>query len=42
TPTITASFPGGCEGGRTTAPAPPIAKNDSGWGHPECRTGASV
>ncbi|MFJ7333258.1 ribonuclease H [Streptomyces sp. NPDC101116] len=40
--TIKAKFPGRCQCGRPYAVGEPIAKNDSGWGHPECRTGASV
>ncbi|GAA2515456.1 MULTISPECIES: ribonuclease H family protein [Streptomyces] len=40
--TIKAKFPGRCQCGRAYAAGEPIAKNDSGWGHPECRTGAPV
>lgn len=40
--TIKAKFPGRCPCGRSYAAGEPIAKNDSGWGHPECRTTASV
>ncbi|MEU6526939.1 ribonuclease H [Streptomyces sp. NPDC046924] len=40
--TIKAKFPGRCLCGRSYAAGEPIAKNDSGWGHPECRTAASV
>ncbi len=40
--TIKAKFPGRCQCGRSYAAGEPIAKNDSGWGHPECRTGAAV
>ncbi|MBL3670005.1 ribonuclease HI [Streptomyces sp. M2CJ-2] len=40
--TIKAKFPGRCLCGRSYAAGEPIAKNDSGWGHPECRTTASV
>jgi ribonuclease HI len=42
TRTIKAKFPGRCQCGRAYAAGEPIAKNDSGWGHPECRTGATV
>ena len=42
TRTIKAKFPGRCLCGRSYAAGEPIAKNDSGWGHPECRTGATV
>ncbi|MEU0219720.1 ribonuclease H [Streptomyces sp. NPDC006265] len=42
TRTIKAKFPGRCLCGRPYAAGEPIAKNDSGWGHPECRTGATV
>ncbi|MEV0694246.1 ribonuclease H [Streptomyces sp. NPDC050388] len=42
TRTIKAKFPGRCLCGRSYAAGEPIAKNDSGWGHPECRTTASV
>ncbi|PNG19215.1 ribonuclease HI, partial [Streptomyces cahuitamycinicus] len=40
--TIKAKFPGRCQCGRSYAAGEPIAKNDSGWGHPECREGVSV
>ncbi|MFE1249433.1 ribonuclease H [Streptomyces sp. NPDC058735] len=40
--TIKAKFPGRCQCGRPYAAGESIAKNDSGWGHPECRTGAAV
>ncbi|MGW0841619.1 ribonuclease H family protein [Streptomyces sp. NPDC002787] len=36
--TIKAKFPGRCMCGRPYAAGEPIAKNDQGWGHPECRT----
>jgi ribonuclease HI len=36
--TIKAKFPGRCLCGRAYAVGEPIAKNDQGWGHPECRT----
>ncbi|MEU3948912.1 ribonuclease H [Streptomyces sp. NPDC029526] len=36
--TLKAKFPGRCRCGRSYAAGEPIAKNDSGWGHPECRT----
>ncbi|MEU7059528.1 ribonuclease H [Streptomyces sp. NPDC046197] len=36
--TIKAKFPGRCACGRSYAAGEPIAKNDQGWGHPECRT----
>ncbi|MFF4586452.1 ribonuclease H [Streptomyces sp. NPDC001388] len=39
--TIKAKFPGRCVCGRTYAAGEPIAKNDQGWGHPECRTAAA-
>ncbi|WP_037676735.1 ribonuclease H [Streptomyces griseus] len=38
--TIKAKFPGRCVCGRTYAAGEQIAKNDQGWGHPECRTAA--
>ncbi|WEH13515.1 ribonuclease H [Streptomyces sp. VNUA24] len=40
--TIKAKFPGRCLCGRAYAAGEPIAKNDQGWGHPECRTAASA
>ncbi|MEU0473596.1 ribonuclease H [Streptomyces olivaceus] len=36
--TIKAKFPGRCLCGRSYAAGESIAKNDQGWGHPECRT----
>ncbi|WP_406729912.1 ribonuclease H [Streptomyces sp. GD-15H] len=42
TRTIKAKFPGRCLCGRSYAAGEPIAKNGSGWGHPECRTAASA
>ncbi|MDT0611893.1 ribonuclease H family protein [Streptomyces lancefieldiae] len=36
--TIKAKFPGRCLCGRSYAAGEPIAKNDQGWGHPDCRT----
>ncbi|MEV0015064.1 ribonuclease H family protein [Streptomyces tendae] len=36
--TIKAKFAGRCLCGRSYAAGEPIAKNDRGWGHPECRT----
>ncbi|MFF6783550.1 RNase H family protein [Streptomyces sp. NPDC012510] len=36
--TIKAKFPGRCLCGRPYAAGETIAKNDQGWGHPECRT----
>lgn len=40
--TIKAKFPGRCLCGRPYAAGEPIAKNDQGWGHPECRTAATA
>ncbi|MPY56299.1 ribonuclease H family protein [Streptomyces spongiae] len=40
--TIKAKFPGRCVCGRPYAAGEPIAKNDQGWGHPECRTAAAA
>jgi ribonuclease HI len=40
--TIKAKFPGRCMCGRPYAAGEPIAKNDQGWGHPECRTTAAT
>jgi ribonuclease HI len=40
--TIKAKFPGRCLCGRSYAAGESIAKNDQGWGHPECRTGATA
>jgi ribonuclease HI len=37
--TLKAKFPGRCRCGRPYAAGTTIAKNDDGWGHPECRTG---
>ncbi|MFD5459254.1 ribonuclease HI, partial [Streptomyces olivaceus] len=34
-------FPGRCLCGRSYAAGESIAKNDQGWGHPECRTAAA-
>jgi ribonuclease HI len=39
--TIKAKFPGRCVCGRSYAAGEPIARNDQGWGHPECRTAAT-
>ncbi|MFE0416412.1 ribonuclease H family protein [Streptomyces tendae] len=39
--TIKAKFAGRCLCGRSYAAGEPIAKNDRGWGHPECRTAAA-
>ncbi|MGA5352234.1 ribonuclease H family protein [Streptomyces thermodiastaticus] len=39
--TIKAKFPGRCVCGRSYAAGEPIARNDKGWGHPECRTGVA-
>jgi ribonuclease HI len=39
--TIKAKFPGRCACGRSYAAGEPIARNDQGWGHPECRTAAA-
>ncbi|MFH9414244.1 ribonuclease H [Streptomyces rochei] len=39
--TIKAKFPGRCLCGRSYAAGESIAKNDQGWGHPECRTAAA-
>ncbi|WP_086727994.1 ribonuclease H family protein [Streptomyces carpinensis] len=39
--TIKAKFPGRCVCGRSYAAGESIAKNDQGWGHPECRTAAA-
>ncbi|GAA2449366.1 ribonuclease H [Streptomyces glaucus] len=36
--TLKAKFPGRCRCGRSYAAGEPIARNDQGWGHPECRT----
>ncbi|WP_320781642.1 ribonuclease H [Streptomyces sp. CRN 30] len=38
--TLKAKFPGRCVCGRAYAAGEQIAKNDQGWGHPECRTAA--
>ncbi|MBA2813496.1 ribonuclease HI [Streptomyces sp. KM273126] len=40
--TIKAKFSGRCVCGRSYAAGEPIAKNDQGWGHPECRTTAAA
>ena len=37
-----AKFPGRCTCGRGYAAGESIAKNDKGWGHPECRTAQSA
>ncbi|MEU9338301.1 ribonuclease H [Streptomyces sp. NPDC048290] len=40
--TLKAKYPGRCPVcGRSYAAGETIAKNDQGWGHPECRSGAS-
>ncbi|GGZ96566.1 ribonuclease H [Streptomyces echinoruber] len=39
--TIKAKFPGRCVCGRSYAAGEKIARNDTGWGHPECRTAAA-
>jgi ribonuclease HI len=39
--TIKAKFAGRCLCGRSYAAGESIAKNDQGWGHPECRTAAA-
>ncbi|MBT2411418.1 ribonuclease HI [Streptomyces sp. ISL-12] len=39
--TIKAKFAGRCLCGRSYAAGESIAKNDKGWGHPECRTAAA-
>jgi ribonuclease HI len=39
--TIKAKFPGRCVCGRSYAAGESIAKNDRGWGHPECRTASA-
>ena len=39
--TIKAKFPSRCLCGRTYAAGEQIAKNDQGWGHPDCRTAAA-
>ncbi|WP_189216287.1 MULTISPECIES: ribonuclease H family protein [Streptomyces] len=36
--TLKAKFPGRCVCGRSYAAGEQIARNDQGWGHPECRT----
>ncbi|GAA4792135.1 ribonuclease H [Streptomyces ziwulingensis] len=38
TRTLKAKFPGRCVCGRSYAAGESIARNDQGWGHPECRT----
>ncbi|WP_030222872.1 ribonuclease H family protein [Streptomyces sp. NRRL WC-3626] len=40
--TLKAKFPGRCLCGRSYAAGETIAKNDKGWGHPECRTAQSA
>ncbi|WP_030419203.1 ribonuclease H family protein [Streptomyces sp. NRRL F-5065] len=40
--TLKAKFPGRCVCGRSYAAGETIAKNDRGWGHPECRTVAAA
>lgn len=40
--TVKAKFPGRCLCGRSYAAGEPIVRNDSGWGHPECRTAESA
>ncbi len=40
--TLKAKFPGRCVCGRSYAAGEPIARNDGGWGHPECRTARSA
>ncbi|MFI2436037.1 ribonuclease H [Streptomyces sp. NPDC018693] len=40
--TIKAKFPGRCQCGRSYPAGEQIAKNDQGWGHPECRSAASA
>ncbi|MFG2515909.1 ribonuclease H [Streptomyces sp. NPDC048584] len=40
--TLKAKFPGRCLCGRSYAAGETIAKNDKGWGHPECRTAQNV
>ncbi|NEB34973.1 ribonuclease HI [Streptomyces sp. SID14446] len=39
--TLKAKFPGRCVCGRSYAAGETIAKNDQGWGHPECRAEAA-
>ncbi|GGM07516.1 ribonuclease HI [Streptomyces fumigatiscleroticus] len=39
--TIKAKFPGRCVCGRSYPAGEQIARNDQGWGHPECRTAAA-
>ncbi|MEU7383117.1 MULTISPECIES: ribonuclease H [unclassified Streptomyces] len=39
--TIKAKFPGRCVCGRPYAAGESIARNDQGWGHPECRAAAA-
>ncbi|MFG2888479.1 ribonuclease H [Streptomyces sp. NPDC048248] len=41
TRTLKAKFPGRCRCGRSYAAGEQIAKNPDGWGHPDCRTGAT-
>ncbi|MBM4791669.1 ribonuclease HI [Streptomyces sioyaensis] len=40
--TLKAKFPGRCRCGRSYAAGEPISKNDEGWGHPACRSGAGA
>ncbi|MFJ6728692.1 ribonuclease H [Streptomyces sp. NPDC091281] len=40
--TIKAKFAGRCACGRPYAAGEQIAKNDQGWGHPDCRTAAAA
>ncbi|NKI40190.1 ribonuclease H family protein [Streptomyces physcomitrii] len=40
--TLKAKFPGRCRCGRPYPAGELIARNDDGWGHPECRTGAAA
>ncbi|MYU23682.1 ribonuclease H [Streptomyces sp. SID8352] len=39
--TLKAKFPGRCVCGRSYAAGESIARNDQGWGHPDCRTAAA-
>ncbi|MEU6734366.1 ribonuclease H [Streptomyces physcomitrii] len=40
--TLKAKFPGRCRCGRPYPAGELIARNDDGWGHPECRTGVAA
>ncbi|WP_432000965.1 ribonuclease H family protein [Streptomyces sioyaensis] len=40
--TLKAKFPGRCRCGRSYTAGESIAKNDEGWGHPACRSGAGA